>query len=270
MADSSGALFAAFVSVSDELNALSPDNLVAITFDAPHAISVIVGAFPALLIYREPLAALPGFKLDRFNLIPTYASAATHIQANYTKTAKRDPEETARLKLGIKLRGNYRTDMASLIRRGHVAKSRVAEVPKETSFGGVGFGLVGMSNIFRENWSVIGTKVPFTLAELDASDVLAQELIAIDSRIGVHAKSQTALMRRRCLTLLVNAYSEAMRGLTYLLWEDPKLRAELLPSFHTKNGRGNAAKAKVAKQETPPGGPPLPVVAPEGRVEAKP
>lgn len=251
MADSSGALFAAFVSVSDELNALSPDNLVPMSFDAPHAISVIVAAFPALLLYRDPLAALPGFKLERFDRLPTYASAATHIQANYTKTAKRNPKETARLKLGIKLRGQYRTDMASLIRRGHVTKARVAEVPKKTSFGGVGFGLVGLSNIFRENWSVVGSKVPFTLAELDASDALAQELIAIDSRVGVHARSQTALMRRRCLTLLVNAYSEATRGLTYLLWEDPTLRAELLPSFHTRSSKGNAAKPKVAKQEAP-------------------
>ena len=252
MADSSGALSAAFVSILEELNALTPEELIPLSFDVPHAISVIARASPDFESYREPLTALPGFKIERFNMIPTYASASTHIQANYRKTTKRNPEETARLKLGIKLRAQYRADAAGHICRGHIAKARIADVHKGTSFGSVGFGLVGMSTIFREAWPVIGGKVPFSLADLDASDVLAQELIAIDSRVGVYTRSESALMRRRCLTLLVRAYSEAERGLTYLLWEQPKLRAELLPSFRARTGGGKGVLPKAKAPQPKP------------------
>ncbi len=249
MSDSSGALFAAFASVLDEMRALSKESLVPLTFDVPHAISVIVSAYPELEPYKARLAELPGFRMERFELLPVYANASTYIQGNYSKSTKRNPEETARLKLGLKLRGEYRSDAAGLVRRNLLSSARVSEVPRGTSFGSVGFGIVGLSNIFRERWSIIDGKVPFTLADLDASEIVAQDLIAIDSRIGEKTKSESADLRRRCITLLVNAFSEAERGLTYLLWDDPKLRAELIPSIRTKPGEGRGGAGGKGKAQ---------------------
>jgi hypothetical protein len=68
---------AAFDKALPEIEALSPDRLIAMNLDVPRVVSQVLGVLPGLLALRPAIAEhLPTFELARLDRLETYALAA--------------------------------------------------------------------------------------------------------------------------------------------------------------------------------------------------
>jgi hypothetical protein len=110
--------------------------------------------------------------------------------------------------------------------------------------------------VLRESWSKIEGKTAINQEELNQARLRADELLtAVGLREqGPPAASQTARTRQRAFTLLVQAYNQVRRAVSYLRWDDRDLDA-IAPSLYERRSprrRGEeAGQAPLAVIPTP-------------------
>jgi hypothetical protein len=93
--------------------------------------------------------------------------------------------------------------------------------------------------MFREHWADVGGKTAFDASELDAAEVLAEQLIAC---MNAHKQptpqlAAAAEQRRRAFTLLASAHDEARRAISFLRWKQEDVES-IAPSLYAgRKGR---------------------------------
>lgn len=251
----------AFEQVQAELAALRDDELVTINIDILIAVTTVLGVVGELRMFRAELVAkLPDFDVERFDKLEVYARAAGHAHALHLQVTS-NPDLAPLVEAASALREQLLTDATALARRGLIAGQALDSLKGPIGHRNLAFDLSALSSVLRASWSTLEGKTAIVLGELEQARFFADQLLtAVGLREqGPSAVSASALTRQRAFTLLVKAYDQARRGLSYLRWDEGDLD-RIAPSLYER--RATRRRHSEPEQVTEAPTEPLAVVAP--------
>lgn len=242
---------AGFKRVEAEIRAISDRELQIINIDVPGAVATVLGALPEIRALRSELTALPGFDLPRFDKLRDYALALGHTHAMYRAASGPSDGVTELAERVSNLRDILQADATALAKRGILDEGQVLKLRSGSGYKNIAFEVVGLIGLFREHWDKIHGRSALQLDELERAGELAQKLV---TGVGLREQAPAALgaasaLRQRAFTVLLRAYDEARRGISYLRWQTNDA-ADIAPSLFAGRG-GRKAAEDVANSDEP-------------------
>ncbi|HEY5957261.1 MAG TPA: hypothetical protein VIV60_11935 [Polyangiaceae bacterium] len=234
-----------------EMTVIERDELLPVNLDPLAAASTARGALPQIVQYRVQLAALPGFDIKWLDNLETYAMAATQTQTVF-QGASLPPEQFNELvSEATGLRETLLSDATALANRGFVSNAKLGLLKGSHGFRNIASDVLTLANMIRGNWKNVAGKTGVTEAELDRAEIIGDQLI---NDIGVREQAPTtmaaeSLERQQAYTLLVRAYDQLRRGLTYLRWDEGDAD-DIAPSLY--GGRRRKSGTDIEKPVTEP------------------
>ena len=146
------------------------------------------------------------------------------------------------------LRNQLLSDAAALVKRGLLDGSRLRQIKGGTGYLNTAMDLGVLAHVLGEAWSAIASKSAVQASELDEAERLYQQLMNAYALRNQRSSSVAAATddRQRAYTLLVRAYDQARRAMTYLRWAENDADT-LVPSlWRDRGGRGKKARAVKA------------------------
>jgi hypothetical protein len=232
--------------------------LSTINIDIPNALATVFGVWPKVQPLRPRVAALPEFDLQCFDNLETYALATMHAHTLNLAASAPPPPVAQLVSSGTTTRDTLLADASALAKRGLIDGEPLKQLKGSTGHLDLAFDLSTLAAVMRANWSQISGKTAVGLAELDRAELLSEQLlVAVGMRAQAPADiATTSLNRQRAFTLLVNAYDQVRRAVTYLEWDDGG-QDILCPSLYA----GRVTRRKPADEEPAPP-PPAPAPTP--------
>jgi hypothetical protein len=240
---------AAYKEVQSEIDAMSGDDLAVINVDIPQAVSTVLGVLPKIAPLREAIVVnLPSHPIKSFDKLGTYALAAwyTHLltlpPASPSSPLKPLVEEAG------PLREDLLSDAEALARRKLIDASVVSEIRSGQGNIDMANDLVALSALFSNNWDEVQGKTAATEAEVERAGKLGPLILAalgMREQGAVVTPAEAAAKKARAFTLLVRAYDETRRAVTYLRWRE-RDADELAPSLYKGRGRRGGAAEEAA------------------------
>ena len=205
-----------------------------INFDVASAVSIVLGAVPALLGLRSELIVLPDMKpayVDELQSV-AYAALHAHMRAITAPDAVSDlPALTERARLARK---TLHADAVSAIGHALLPDDALENVPTGNGRLEIAQGLLGLSVAFRAGWNNVKGKSPVTLESLDAAAQLAVSLLTELGRdenpTASRADNTHDVMRLRACSYLAKLYNECRRSVAYVRWHHDDA-ADFAPSL---------------------------------------
>lgn len=238
---------AAFASIQPELLKLAPESLGRINIDISQAVSVALGVLPGLAFLRPSIAELPGFKLDHFDKLETYALAAWYAHLLSLPPASASNPVQPLLEEATKLRANLLSDAEALATRGLLDQEAVQGIRAGNGQVDTANDLVALSALMGSRWDTIATKTAATAEEVHRAGDLGPLLLAalgVREHGSAASPAEAADRKVRAFTLFTAAYDQVRRAVIYLRWNEGD--ADILaPSLY--KGRGGSRSASVAK-----------------------
>lgn len=242
----------AYESIAAELSALGEDELAQVNVDIMVAVTTALGCIPALRRFRAELVRLPGFDVERFDKLETYARAAGHAHARHLRVTS-GPDVSSLVEAATRLREILLADASALGRRGLIDAAQLGGLKGPVGYRNLAFDLSALSSVLREAWPRLEGKTATTRSELDEARALADRLL---TAVGVReqsasATSPSALARQRAFTLFIRTYDQTRRAFTYLRWDEDDLD-ELVPSVYERRASRKAAASEAAPRGSAP------------------
>ncbi|WP_437816579.1 hypothetical protein [Sorangium sp. So ce1078] len=250
---------AAFDKALPEIDALSPDRLIAINLDIPRMVSQVLGVLPGLLALRSDIAErLQKHDVALLDRLETYALAAWYAHLVWLSSGGAENALKPLLEEAVPLRENLLSDAEALARRGLLDAETVAEIRAGQGHIDTANDLVALSALFSGSWSEIAGKTAATEEEVKRAGEIGPQLLAA---LGVreHGKgpgpTEAADKRARAFALLVHAYDQTRRAVAYLRWNEGDADT-IAPSLY--KGRGgrpaSSSDTAAAPQDAAPAG----------------
>ncbi|KYG03047.1 hypothetical protein BE21_53640, partial [Sorangium cellulosum] len=253
---------AAFDKALPEIEALSPDRLIAMNLDVPRMVSQVLGVLPGLRALRPAVAEhLPTFELALLDRLETYALAAWYAHLLWLSSGDAESAVKPLLAEAAPLRENLLGDAEALARRGLLDAEAVADIRAGQGHIDTANDLVALSALFSASWSEIAGKTAATEEEVKRAGEVGPQLLAA---LGIreHGKgpgpTEAADKRARAFSLLVHAYDQIRRAVAYLRWDEEDADV-IAPSLY-KGRTGRATPSTDNDTATAP-----PDEAPQGR-----
>jgi hypothetical protein len=258
---------AALEKLRPKLAALRPEEVLPVNIDIPTAASIALGAHERLLGLRPTLVEqLRKHEVELLDELPTYALAAWYAHlislpsAGDGDRAQRLTEEAAPLRESLLVAAE------ALAHRGMLDPGRVAEIRAGQGNIDRANDLVGLADLFLQAWPQIAQRTAIDRAEVERAAALGPELLAALGSRGLadrqRSNPEARDLRARAFTLLVNAYEECMRAVTYLRWYEkdaeaftPSLRPRSRTPRATVPPETNDESATTNPRTGTPGGP---------------
>jgi hypothetical protein len=248
-----GRFEAAYAKTAKARAALEPADLWSINLDVQLAVSTVLSALPRIRSLREAIERqLPEFGLTQFDKLETYAEALAYAQTSYLAGSEPTEALPALVARGAQLRDQLVVDATALARRGLVDAKPLGELKGGNGFLNVGSDVGVLVRMLRERWSDIKGKSAIQTEELDEAERLFEHITrayAERSQQPLHAAA-AADDRARAYSLMVSAYDQARRAITYVRWEENDVD-KFAPSLWS--GRGGRGNAKASPAEPGPG-----------------
>lgn len=224
----------AFAKVQDEMAALHPDRLAPINVDIPRAVLTALGALPALRAMRPIVAEdLPSFPLGAIDNLETYALAAFYAHLLFLPGPETKSAHASLVEEAQKLRRALLVAAEALAHRDLLDPSQVAQIRSGQGHIDTAGDLVALATLFTNNWDQIENKTAVSPAEIERAALLGPELlIALGARGSAADASPSRIkdQRRRAFTLLVRAYDQCRRVVSYLRWSEGDF-GKIVPSL---------------------------------------
>lgn len=240
----------AFAEVEEEMAALDPERLAPINVDIPRAAITALGAIPSLSALRPRIVKeLPTFALASIDNLETYALAAFYAHL-LSLPAEAKSVHAPLIEEATKLRRTLLVAAEALADRDLLAPAQVAQIRSGQGHIDTAGDLVALATLFTNDWHKLKTKTAITRAEVERAATLGPELLAalgVREHAGGKSPSQIKEQRRRAFTLLVRAYDQCRRAVTFLRWSEGDTR-KIVPSLF----------ASRSKSRRPDAGPPPP------------
>lgn len=240
---------AAFDETAEQRAALLPSDFVPINLDVRVVVTTVLGALPRAKALRDEIVSeLPKLDIAQFDRLEAYAEALSHAHTVFLAASTPTEVLPGLAARAMTVRDQLRSDANVLARRGFVDSKRLAELKGGTGYLNVGSDIGVLVCILRERWSEIETKSAIQSFELEEAEQLHERItFAVAERTSVSTVMAAATDdRQRAFVLLVRAYDQARRAVSYLRWGE-RDRAKMLPSLWTarggrtkKNGNGHA------------------------------
>jgi len=251
--------FLGFTRVEAEVRAVPEDRLEPINLDVPTTVTTVLGAWPEILALRAQVAVLPNFDIGRFDKLRDYALALAHTHGAYRGLAA-PPDGVVKLAEQLaSTRDMLFADAMALAKRGVFDEARVMKLRSGPGYKNLAFDVVGLVQILRERWADIANRTGVQQAELDQAAQLAQRLV---TSVGIKEQQPVtangvALLRQQAYSLLLHAYDEVRRAISFLRWHEQDVES-IAPSLWS--GRGTRPAPEPEPPPVPaPGAPAAPV-----------
>jgi len=231
--------------------------------DVHAAVSTVVGALPAIHALRESMAALPSLNARLVDGLEDYAWATSEANGRYEHASAPSEDLGPLLEEAMKVRETFRLDALSLAHRGFIEQERLTAFKGLTGYKNVAFDLMDWAFVLRECWPSIQGKSALSAEEIDAAAKLGERLLAQASLREQQPEriAKAARIRQQAMTLLVTAYDEVRRALTYLRWQEDDVET-IAPSLFLKGKRRSAKENPEGATGTPPAAQPAAPAAP--------
>lgn len=252
----------ALEAVRPEMEALTEEQLAPMNLDIPTCVMTVRGAMAEIMPFKDRVAAaLPKFNLALFDKLETYAMALGYANTRHrvASTPVMPLEELQ--EAAVALREQLLSDLQPLAFRGFIDESRLSQVKRVNGYNNLAQEVMLMTELARKSWSVISTKTSLTLAELAHAEQVAERLVKAAGEKEQIKPVVTAEndVRRRAYTLLLNAYDEVRRAITFVRWAEDDID-EIAPSLWSNRVRRKTDKAVAAPVAPAPA--PVPQPAP--------
>ena len=240
----------AFAQIEPELERV--EKVVPINVDIPRAVAVAVGAVPHLKALRARFVdELPRFPIEALDKLMSYALGAWYAHLLALPAGPGQDGLKPLLDEASALRADLLVAAEALAHKGYVDAGRVAEIRSGNGHLDTANDLVALGALFGEAWGAVKNRTTVEWADVERASKLGPELlVALGARnqpgLPTPRAADPADRRARAFTLLVRAYDQCRRGVTYLRWADGDHDA-IAPSLFAS--RGGARRAGSAKEE---------------------
>ncbi|WP_437597092.1 hypothetical protein WMF28_31295 [Sorangium sp. So ce590] len=241
---------AAFDKILPEIEALSPDRLIAINLDIPRVVSQVLGVLPGLLALRSAIAEhVPTHDVALLDRLETYALAAWYAHLAWLSSGGAENAVKPLLAEAAPLREDLLSDAEALARRGLLDADTVAEIRAGLGHIDTANDLVALSALFTVSWAEVANKTAATEEEVRRAGEIGPQLLAA---LGVreHGKgpgpTEAADRRARAFSLLVHAYDQTRRAVAYLRWDEEDADTIAPSLYKGRTGRATAHSDTVA------------------------
>lgn len=255
---------ASFDATSEERAALFADDVNIINLDVPASVNTVFGTLSLLRMMREDIvSSLPKLDVGQFDRLGTYAEALSYAHGNWMSASK-PPEELPKLvERATALRDQFLKDATSLSSRGFVDAKRLDDLKGGTGYLNLAYDLSALSRMFRERWSDLESKSPIQVSELVEAEKLYEQITKANAeRAGQSKKVASAADdRQRAFTLMLDAYEQARRAVTWLRWTENDID-KIVPSLWAGRGRRPSTNDGTPTDTTTPAAPAAPVATP--------
>ena len=235
---------AAFEKTAAARAALADTALLTINLDVQIALTSVLGAVPGISTYRDAIkTSLPTVDIAEIDHLKTYAEALAVAHADYLAAAEPAEALPALLTRATQVRDQLLMDATTLASRCLIDGTRLVDLKKVPGYLSMTSDLGVLVRVLREKWSEIASKSAIQPAELEEAESLFEK---ITSAYGARQQQSLAVAattqeRQRAYTLLLNAYDEARRAISFLRWREDDLE-KIAPSLWAgRGGRGNTS-----------------------------
>ena len=242
-----------FQRVEAAVRAVPENNLLPLNLDVPSTVTTVLGAWPEIRAFRDTVSALPGANMTAFDNLRDYALALAHTHGLFRGLSGPPDGLTKMAEELSNIRDMLFADAMALAKRGVFDETRITKLRSGLGYKSLAFDVVGLVQILRERWADISNRTGVQQAELDHAAQLAQRLV---TAVGLKEQQPVAtngvtLLRQQAFTLLVNAYDEVRRAISFLRWHEQDVES-IAPSLWS--GRGSRVTP-----DAPPVPPPAPI-----------
>ncbi|WP_437763634.1 hypothetical protein WMF27_40010 [Sorangium sp. So ce281] len=240
----------AFAQIEPELERV--EKVVPINVDIPRAVAVAVGAVPHLKALRARFVdELPRFPIEALDKLMSYALGAWYAHLLALPAGPGQDGMKPLLDEASALRADLLVAAEALAHKGFVDAGRVAEIRSGNGHLDTANDLVALGALFGEAWDAVKNRTTVEWADVERASKLGPELlVALGARnqpgLPAPKAADPADRRARAFTLLVRAYDQCRRGVTYLRWAEGDHDA-IAPSLFAS--RGGARRAGPVKEE---------------------
>lgn len=212
---------AAYEKTTADRDSLRTVDLLPINMDVQAAFDTVIGALPRVKVLRtEIVAALPSFDVTWLDWLETYALALSYVNA-VLQSSSIPTEELPRLAVrATKLRDKLFADASALAQRGLLDHRHLNELRGGSGYDNVALDLFVLVGVMRERWSEIAKRGHTGLAEILEAEQLASRIRRSHAARAEQSLTMAAARegRLRAFTLLVRAYDQTRRAVTYVRW----------------------------------------------------
>jgi hypothetical protein len=251
---------AAFEKVKPQLLALRADELEYLNSDIPNAASIALAAYGRMMELRPRMAELPGHPVELLDELPTYAAAAWYAHLVSVPAAGDGERVKKLLDEAGPLRDALLLAAEALAPRGLLDADKVAEIRAGLGNLDKANDLAALSDLFKRAWPRIAGKTAVDRAEVDRAATLGMELLLALGEKGLAQKQATTAeardLRVRAFTLLVRAYEQCTRAVSYLRWMEDDV--ELYTPSLRQRPRSSRESRGASTQPPPPSDAPPP------------
>jgi hypothetical protein len=232
------AFTAAFKRRAQEIAAVTDDQLVAINIDVNQAVTTVLGTLREIAPLRPAMAKLADIDQKVVDGLEDYALATGEANSRYATALSPREDIVALNNQALQLRDTLRSDAMALAHRGLIDPARLAVFKGLIGYKNVAFELVDYVTLLRDVWPTIQGKTAITESELaDAKEVGEHLVRAVGQREQAPTVvGEAAHVRQQAFALMMNAYDEVRRAITFLRWKADDVES-IAPSLYARSGR---------------------------------
>jgi hypothetical protein len=142
----------------------------------------------------------------------------------------------------------------ALAHAGLVDGAKLAEIRAGSGHLDLAGDLVALGALFDVSWALVAGKTAVERAQIERASSLGTELLAAlgaKDHLSNRVTPESIELRDRTFTLLVSAYDDARRALSYLRWADDDVDL-IAPSLYQRTRRRAASSAAPEPQSAQP------------------
>ncbi|HEU4535477.1 MAG TPA: hypothetical protein VFS00_15215 [Polyangiaceae bacterium] len=208
------------------LDALKAEEVGVIRANVAVAVSVVFGALPNVEAWLDAMRRLtPGLDFGAIGRLRDYTQALYYLHLMTRPAEGAPPDLPALLAEAGPLRGRLLAAAETMAMFEHFPAERVASIRHGAGHLDTADDLGSLLRLFREAGPELAAKTPVTEAMLGRAGELSFQIVAALGRRRVGTDGAGAPGRHeddkaRAFRLMVRAYDEARRGLTFLRWRE--------------------------------------------------
>ena len=232
-----------------QLAAVKPEQFVPINVDVKSAVVTVLGSLEEIKGLRAEMATLAKTDLALVDALEDYALSTQEANARYGYAAAPSPAVAVFHEEALKLRETLRLTAQIAAHHGLIGEERLAGFKGLAGYKNVGNEVYGYATMLLEFWPSLAGKVPVTEAQLlDAKKVATDLLYAVGLKEEAPAKmAEAGLARNQAFTLMMRAYDEVRRAVSYLRWAEGDAD-EIAPSLYAGRVRGRGSDVVVGAE----------------------
>lgn len=221
----------AFARVEALVLAVPESALTPINVDIPRAVSTILGALPGCEPFMGALRELPKLDIANVERLRDLTFAAWHAYLAASPQTSESQKATL-LAEASPLRESLLVGAEALAHAGLLDKKTVAGIRAGSGNLDKANDLVALATVLANDWERIENKTAITWNQVEAAAALGPKLlVALSDRPAALKGDAASLASARAFTLMVKAYDELRRGITFLRWHEDDADA-LAPSIY--------------------------------------